>query len=69
MTGKLRTDKDVRLAEEVSLKVDIEDIQRAGRRAEIVNKAFNVEAIGVAIGKERRNRVEIEAEQLNVLLV
>lgn len=69
VTGKLKTGKDVMLAVEVSLKVDIDDIQRASRRAEIVNKAYNVETIGVAIGKERTNRSEIEAEQLNVLLV
>ncbi len=67
--GKLKTGKDVVLAVEVSLKVDIEDVRRAAKRAEIVNRAFYVETIGVAIGKERATRAEKEAEQFNVLLV
>lgn len=69
VSGKLKTGKDVILAVEVSLKVDIEDIQRAAKRADVVNRAFQVETIGVAIGKDRTKRAENNAKELNVLLV
>lgn len=69
VTGKLKTGKDVILAVEVSLTVDIEDIQRAAKRADIVSRAFQIETIGVAVGKDRTKRAENGAQELNVLLV
>ncbi len=67
--GKLKTGKDVVLAVEVSLKVDVEDIERAGRRAVVIGRASGIETIGVAIGKECTDRAKKMAEELNVVVV
>lgn len=67
--GKLKTGKEVILAVGVSPRVDIEDIERAGKRAEIIGRSYGVESIGVAIGKDYPDRAKKKAEELNVVLV
>ncbi|BCB95959.1 hypothetical protein JZK55_08810 [Dissulfurispira thermophila] len=69
VSGKLKTGKDIILAVEISLKVDVEDVQRAAQRADIVSKALRTETIGVAIGKDRTQKAEVKAEELNVILI
>ncbi|MCX8031161.1 MAG: hypothetical protein N3A59_06245 [Thermodesulfovibrionales bacterium] len=48
VSEKLKTDKDVILAVEISLKVDIEDVQKAARRAIVIGKAYKIETIGLS---------------------
>ncbi|RMG03522.1 MAG: hypothetical protein D6726_05470 [Nitrospirae bacterium] len=67
--GKLRTGKEIMLAVEVSLKVDVEDVERASKRADIISTACDIETIGVTIGKEYSERAKISAEELAVLTV
>lgn len=66
--GRLKNGREVLLAVEVSLTVDREDVQRAARRAEVLNRAFSLETIGVACGKERTQGAESLAEELLVVL-
>lgn len=66
--GRLRTDKEVLLSAEVSVKIDSMDVERAARRAEIIARAFNMETIPAAFGKEKTEGARSKAEELNVVL-
>ncbi len=66
--GRLRTDKEVLLAAEVSVKIDSMDVERAAKRAEIIARAFNMETIPVAFGKERTEGAQLKADELTVVL-
>ncbi len=68
--GLFKTDKrPVILAVEVSLTVDLRDVERAYNRANVIAKTFDMETIGVAIGKSITHGAQIRAEELNVLVV
>ncbi|MCX8027557.1 MAG: hypothetical protein N3A62_06860, partial [Thermodesulfovibrionales bacterium] len=68
--GKMKdTGKDIILVGEISVTVDLEDVERARVRADIVSKAFNQEAIGVVVGKEITDRAKSCADDLGVLVL
>ena len=57
------------LALEVSVKVDIEDVERAARRASVLARAGGFPAIGVVVGREIAERASLRAEELGVVAV
>jgi len=68
--GKMRdSGKEVILVGEASVTVDLEDVERASRRAEITARAFNQEAIGVVVGKEIADRAQKAADEYSVLVL
>jgi hypothetical protein len=68
--GLFKTDKrPVILAVEVSLTVDLSDVERAYNRAIVIAKIYDIETIGVTIGKSITNAAQLRAEELNVLVV
>ncbi len=62
-------ERKVILVAEVSIKVDVKDVERASKRAEIIGRAFETEAIGVCVGENFTRGARTKAEKLNVLLV
>jgi len=67
--GIIKPEKKVLLAVEVSLKVDVEDVERAGRRADVIWRSTGVETIPVALGKEKTRRAEKKADETGVLVI
>jgi len=63
------TEREVIVVCEVSNKVDLEDVERASRRAEITAKAYRQEAIGVVLGKEITERARESADKMAVLIL
>ena len=57
------------LALEVSVKVDIEDVERAARRASMLARARGFPAIGVVVGREIAERAFLRVEELGVVAV
>jgi len=54
---------------EVSVRVDVEDVERAARRASILSRAAKVPAVGVVVGREIAERASLKAEELGVVAV
>jgi len=68
--GKMKdSGKEVILVGEASVTVDLEDVERASKRAEITAKAFRQEAIGVVVGKEITDRAQKAADEFAVLVL
>ncbi len=67
--GRVRSGREVVLAVEASVKVDVEDVERASKRAEVLRRGLEAEVIGVVIGRERTERAEEKAEELDVVVV
>ena len=61
--------KKTLLALEVSLKVKIDDVERAAERATILGRAGNLPGIGVVIGKEVSKKALRKAEELKVVAI
>ena len=61
--------KKTLLALEVSLKVKVEDVERAAERATILGRAGNLPGIGVVIGKEVSKKALRKAEELKVVAI
>lgn len=54
---------------EVSVRVDVEDVERAARRASILGRAMDLPAIGVVVGREISQTAARRAEELGVVAV
>ncbi len=67
--GRVRSGREVVLAVEASVKVDVEDVERASKRAEVLRRGLEAEVIGVVIGRERTERAEEKAEELDVVVI
>jgi len=69
-TGLLKRNKErVVLISEVSVKVDVTDVERAFKRAGVIGRVFGIPSIGVVIGKDWTVGAEEKAEKLNILLI
>ncbi|MCX8027467.1 MAG: hypothetical protein N3A62_06405 [Thermodesulfovibrionales bacterium] len=68
--GKMKdSGKDIILVGEISVTVDIEDVERAKTRSEILARAYNQEAIGVVVGKEITEKARQVANEMAVLVL
>ena len=68
--GKLKeSKKEACLAAEVSLTVDVEDVERAARRAEVLNRLMDCPVLPVVIGERVAERACQKAEDLKVIVV
>jgi len=61
--------KEVILALEVSVKADVEDVERASRRADILSQAYGRDAIGIVIGREITDRARQMAKEGGVIII
>jgi len=61
--------KEVILALEVSVKADVEDVERASRRADILSQTYRRDAIGIVIGREITDRARQLAEKNGVIVI
>jgi len=61
--------KEVILALEVSVKADVEDVERASRRADILSQAYGRDAIGIVIGREITDRARQMGEKGGVIII
>ncbi|MEM1724233.1 MAG: hypothetical protein QXW71_00430 [Thermoplasmata archaeon] len=69
VTGLLGDKKEkVVLVAEVSVKVDITDVEKAFSKAKIIGKALNLPSIPVVIGEKFTEGAKIKAEELKVIL-
>ena len=67
--GKLKESREeVFLAAEVSLTVDIEDVERAQRRARILQRLMDGRVLPVGIGDMVTERARRKAEELGVIV-
>ncbi len=67
--GKLKeSKKEACLAAEVSLTVDVEDVERAARRTEILNRLMDCPVLPVVIGERVAERAFQKAEELKVIV-
>jgi len=67
--GIIKPEKKVLLAVEVSLKVDVEDVERASKRADVIYKAMEMETIPVALGKETSQKAREKADKMGVFVI
>ncbi len=70
VTGVLKQDREKRivLVTEVSIKADRVDVERASERARVIERAMNLPAIAIVIGKESTEGAQQRAKELDVLL-
>ncbi len=61
--------KEIMLAAEVSITVDVTDVDRASRRAKVFTKAYGLETIGVVIGQQINPDVRGLADECAVLVL
>ncbi|MEJ5300526.1 MAG: hypothetical protein WHS38_06005 [Thermodesulforhabdaceae bacterium] len=61
--------KEVLLAFEVSITVDLKDVERASVRADIIARTYGIETIGVVLGKEVNPQASDLADQLGVIVL
>jgi cell division protein FtsB len=61
--------KEVVLALEVSVKADVEDVERASRRADILSQTYGRDAIGIVIGREITDRARQLSDKSGVIVI
>ncbi|MFQ3574507.1 MAG: hypothetical protein SNJ53_07740 [Thermodesulfovibrionales bacterium] len=68
--GRIKeTGKEIILAGEVSITVDVKDVERASKRAEVFTRAFGQETIGVVIGQQITDEAKKASDNLAVLVL
>ncbi|HIJ59273.1 MAG TPA: hypothetical protein HPP56_01450 [Nitrospirae bacterium] len=61
--------REVILAGEVSVTVDIEDVERVSKRVKIFSKVYDKETIGVVIGQKITERAKLLADERLVVVI